>query len=259
MSQGQTVSLPHWQGECLGAKLPWAPLRGLVPIVWPGCLWFLPLAPLWPRATFVLVVGPSVDPRHLGAGLLMGSLGAACPLEPVCRGEGRGVQATFLTEKHPSRHPLGRSFSLGSVPVDVGLLMPFSGLDLTQSCDQGYFPRRVRGRGEGEPCESIPNSSAVVLSAMAEGFLGDSACLFFCQAGGCSLRTCHSRGLTPSLQGSTASGQKSSTVRGEGTACARGRPVTQSIRKGLGGWSLRQVDVQCLGRGLGPASCLRFT
>lgn len=167
------------------------------------------------------------------------------------------MQATFLTEKHPSRHPLGRSFSLGSVPVDVGLLMPFSVLDLTQSCDQGYFPRRVRGRGEGEPCESIPNSSAVVLSAMAEGFLGDSACLFFCQAGGCSLRTCHSRGLTPSLQGSTASGQKSSTVRGEGTACARGRPVTQSIRKGLGGWSLWQVDIQCLGGGawdLPPAS-----
>ena len=164
------------------------------------------------------------------------------------------MQATFLTEKHPSRHPLGRSFSLGSVPVDVGLLMPFSGLDLTQSCDQGYFPRRVRGRGEGEPRESIPNSSAVVLSGMAEGFLGDSACLFFCQAGGCSLRTCHSRGLTPSLQGSTASGQKSSTVRGEGTACARGRPVTQSIRKGLGGWSLWQVDIQCLGGG--PGTCL---
>lgn len=72
--------------------------------------------------------------------------GVILPREPGCGGEGRCLRAVPPSENHALWNPHDRSCSAASSPVDVGLPMHFSGLQLARRNDQGYFQGGRRSR-----------------------------------------------------------------------------------------------------------------
>lgn len=129
--------------------------------------------------------------------------GVILPGEPVCGGEGRCLRVVPLSENHALWHPHDRSGSAASSPVDVDVLIHFSGLQLVRRNDQGYFQggRRSRERvshvrtdqvvwsgsfwdGRGLPggCVCFPPGCGCVASAPAGLIIINPKCLTQCVA-----------------------------------------------------------------------------
>ena len=138
--------------------------------------------------------------------------GVILPGEPVCGGEGRCLPAVPLSENHALWHPHDRSGSAASSPVDVGLLMHFSGLRLVRRNDQGYFQGGRRSRER----VSHVRTDQVVWRGLPGGYVcfpPGCGCVASAPAGLITINPVPDQGLNPGLHSES---NKSSPLDSQG-------------------------------------------